>query len=191
MPIVADLAAGRTINLMMERYRQLIRGILAVGEPTFSPETEDETRLRVERVIERAWAHAAMRQGNFRDLLAVQQPSGALLPNDPLVNPEIRWYHELVLLQAVGTYGWITGDVHALEAADRAAEYHLRETQPDHATAEPWGLLAFIHNPNTHLLADQLLHNVQIQHPDGPRGVTRILLADTLLCLQDPPASLT
>ena len=68
----------------------------------------------------------------------------------------------------------------AREAALLNAAYHLHETQPDHATTEPWGLLAFILNPDTRSLADQLLHTVRVQHPGGARGVTAILLADVL-----------
>ena len=48
-----------------------------------------------------------------------------------------------------------------------AAEYHLNETQPDHATSEPWGLLAFILNANAHSVADQMLHTVQVLYPNG------------------------
>jgi hypothetical protein len=76
-----------------------------------------------------------------------QMPSGAFLPPDPSMNPETAWYFELVLLHAVSTYDPIS--------ASRNAEYHLTETQPDHATTEPWGLLAFIRNRNTHSVADR------------------------------------
>ena len=69
-------------------------------------------------------------------------------------------------------------------AVARATEYHQRETQPDHATTQPWGLFAFAWNPQTHPLADQLLHAVQVQHAGTPDGVSLILLADALYCLR-------
>ena len=66
----------------------------------------------------------------------------------------------------------------------RATEYHQRETQPDHASSQPWGLFAFAWNPDTRPLADQLLHAATVQHPVGQDGVSLILLADALYCLR-------
>jgi hypothetical protein len=109
-----------------------------------------------------------------------QQSSGALLQSDPSQNPETVWYNELVLLHALAAYAVRTGRSDLQPAVLRAAEYHLNETQPDHATSEPWGLLAFVLNPDAHSLADQMLHTVKVLHPNGAAGVTAILLADVL-----------
>jgi hypothetical protein len=121
----------------------------------------------------------------FQQLIDGQQSSGALIRPDPSQNPETLWYEELVLLHALTAYAVHSGTPEAHAAASRAAEYHLNETQPDHATSEPWGLLAFILNPNARSVADQMLHTVQVLHPNGAAGVTAILLADVLDCLRE------
>jgi hypothetical protein len=138
--------------------------------------------LAVDAVVELAWAVRACGRGQETHWASMQtllglRPSGAFFPPDPSANPETAWYHELVLLHALAPR------LPVRSAAN--AEYHLNETQPDHATNEPWGLLAFILNPRTHTLADQLLHNVRVHHPGGARGVTAILLADVLDCLRE------
>jgi hypothetical protein len=69
-------------------------------------------------------------------------------------------------------------------AVARNAEFHLDQTQPDHATAQPWGLFAFIWNPRTRGLADQVLHAARVNQPEGLDGVSLMLLADALYCLE-------
>ncbi|HLL89432.1 MAG TPA: hypothetical protein VK324_09020, partial [Tepidisphaeraceae bacterium] len=69
-------------------------------------------------------------------------------------------------------------------AAARAAEFHQNETQPDHASAQPWGLFPMIRNPLTRPLADQILHAATTQHPAGLEGVSLMLAADALYCLR-------
>jgi hypothetical protein len=139
--------------------------------------------------VGRTWAAHARGEpesaSSFQQLIDGQQSSGALLKPDPSQNPETLWYEELVLLHALTAYAVCSGNPKARAAASRAAEHHLNETQPDHATSEPWGLLAFILNPNTRSLADQMLHTVQVLHPNGATGVTAILLADVLDCLRE------
>jgi hypothetical protein len=142
----------------------------------------------VDDAVGRAWAALALEGAAspavFTRLAEQQQRSGALLKPDPSQNPETRWYDELVLLHALTAHAVRTNNVE-MHPASRAAEYHLNETQPDHATSEPWGLLTFILNPNTHSVADQMLHTVQVLHPNGATGVTAILLADVLDCLRE------
>jgi hypothetical protein len=80
-------------------------------------------------------------------------------------------------------------------AVARATAFHQRETQPDHASAQPWGLFAFICNPQTRPLADHMLHAATVQAASGAGGVNDgvalILLADALYCLRlfDGPAA--
>ena len=70
-------------------------------------------------------------------------------------------------------------------AVKRNTEYHLRETQPDHATSQPWGLFAFVWNESTRPLADGLLHAAQTLRPENRSdGITSMLLADALYCLR-------
>ncbi len=117
-------------------------------------------------------------------LVAGQRDSGALLSTMNSDSPEMHWYHELVILHALAGYAVRAEDRLAARAVRRATEFHLNETQPDHATTQPWGLFAFIWNPATHILADSLLHAAQAQHPHGLDAVSRILLSDTLVCVR-------
>jgi hypothetical protein len=97
-------------------------------------------------------------------------------------NPETHWYHELVVLHAATVYAAQTGDGALSAAIARNAEFHQDETQPDHATNQPWGLAAFIRNPATRPLADGMLHAAATIGRGS--GVTSILLADALYCLR-------
>jgi hypothetical protein len=118
----------------------------------------------------------------FEALVRCQQPSGTFLKAGARDNPETHWYHELLLLHAATSYAALRGD-RALEAAVmQAAEFHQAETQPDHATNQPWGLAAFVRNPATRPLADGVLHAAATIGRGS--GVTSILLADALYCLR-------
>jgi hypothetical protein len=120
----------------------------------------------------------------FHGLVACQRAEGAYLLPSRSDNPETLWYHELQIIHAMGSYALQTGEEAVLASARRAAAYHLNETQPDHATNEPWGLPAFLCDPQTHLMADQLLHTAAVQQPGRADGVALILLADTLYSLR-------
>jgi hypothetical protein len=131
------------------------------------------------------WSLAGRRREAIERLIEAQQPSGAFLRTDRSRNPETTWFEELVILHAVGAYAVREHESEAAERAMlRATGYHLNETQPDHATNEPWGLLPFILNPATRSVADQMLHTVRVLHPKGVTGVTAILMADVLDCLR-------
>jgi hypothetical protein len=130
-----------------------------------------------------AWTDLA--SATFGRLVRAQAPGGRWLSAGPSDNPETLWFHELVLLHASASYAVQTEDRTVASAVARNTEFHLRETQPDHATAQPWGLFAFVWNRDTRPLADELLHAAQAQHAHGAAaGVPSILLADALYCLQ-------
>jgi hypothetical protein len=143
--------------------------------------------VKTGNVVEDAWS--ALASGDpasiFERVGEDQNSSGAFLKSDPSQNPEVAWFDELVLLHAVAAYAARSRSPRTEAAAGRAAAYHLNETQPDHATDQPWGLLAFILNPATQAVADQMLHTARVQSPNGARGVTAILLADVLDCLRE------
>lgn len=121
----------------------------------------------------------------FGRLVQNQQPGGALLLTTASDNPETTWYHELIILHAMTTYGLRSGSEAVLDAARRAALYHLNETQPDHATTQPWGINAFLLSAETYPLVDQLLHALMTQDPKmGADPVSSVLLADTLAGLR-------
>src|SRR5258706_498906 len=84
---------------------------------------------------------------------------------------EARWFDELAMLHAAAAYAVMAEDKTVASAVKRNTEFHLRETQADHATRQPFGLFAFIWNEETRSLADGMLHNVSSGEMDG---VTRI-----------------
>lgn len=129
-----------------------------------------------------AWTDLASE--TFGRLTRSQQPSGELLIAGPSDNPETHGYDELVLLHAMASYAVQNEDRTVAAAVRRSTEFHLKETQPDHATSEPWALFAFIWNPNTRSLADQMLHATATQQTMSESGVALKLLADALYCLR-------
>lgn len=123
----------------------------------------------------------------FNQLFARQQPNGSFLIARPSDSPDMRWYHELLILHAAASYASLTQNPPAIAAVKRNALFHLEESQPDHATSQPWGLFAFIQTPQARPLADQLLHTLQTLHPQGITGIAAILLADALWSIQQTP----
>jgi hypothetical protein len=118
----------------------------------------------------------------FEHLIARQQPRGEFLPPDAGIHPETRWYEELVILHAAASYAVRVPGSAIQSAVKRSAQYHLNEIQPDHATAEPWGLLAFVQYAPS--LADQMLHAMSMQYPQGITGIPLLLLTDVLYGLR-------
>ncbi len=98
-------------------------------------------------------------------------------------NPETYWYHELVLLHAAASFAAQAEDRVVAAAVKRATEFHQNETQADHASGQPWGVFAFIWNPGTRDVAEGMLHAVRTVNPEGVRGVGAILLADSVVCI--------
>lgn len=121
----------------------------------------------------------------FARLRERQQPSGAFFRFDGNAgeNPEPWWYHELVLLHAITSYAGMTGDPAATEAVRKAATFHHAETQPDHATSQPWAVHAFLSDPEFVPTADLLLLAATMQQPSALGAVPRILLADAAVWL--------
>jgi hypothetical protein len=114
-------------------------------------------------------------------IVAAQQPSGTFLAPSPNVHPETWWFDELVFLHAVTSYAIASQNLAAMTAVHRAAAYHVNETQPDHATTDPWAVHAFVLHKDANMLADQELHTVQT---GSPTAVTLMLLDDSLYCLR-------
>jgi hypothetical protein len=133
-------------------------------------------------LVRDAWTDLA--SDAFGRLTRGQTAEGTFLVPERSDNPETWWYHELVLLHAAASYAVQAEDRPVAAAVARATEHHLRETQPDHATGQPWALFPFVWNSATRPLADQLVHAVSVQHPAGPDGLSSILLADALYCLR-------
>ena len=126
----------------------------------------------------------AQRAGKGVDrVVAAQRRNGAYFRFDAGDNPEPWWYHELVVLHAVTSYALLAGDAAALASAKRAAAFHHAETQPDHATGQPWAVHAFLLDPDTTPTADLLLLAAGVNGAGGLSAVSRILLADAAVCL--------
>ena len=125
----------------------------------------------------------------FGKLVRRQQESGAFLLAGLSDNPEAHWFHELVILHAAAGYAAQTEDRALASAVARATQFHLKETQPDHATHQPWGLFAFLWNPDTRLLGEGMLQaaaqspGLNAESP-GVSDLTLMLLADALYCLR-------
>ena len=113
-----------------------------------------------------------------------QNADGSFLAGGASDSPETQWYHELVILHAAATYAVRAEDRTVAAAVQKAGEFHLSQTQPDHATTQPWGLFAFIWGERTQSLAEQMLHAISLRSAEGLDGVSLILLADVLYCLR-------
>jgi hypothetical protein len=133
-------------------------------------------------LVRDAWTDLA--SDAFGRLTRGQTAEGTFLVPASSDNPETWWYHELVLLHAAASYAVQAEDRTVAAAVARAGEHHLRETQPDHATSQPWALFPFIWNPATRPLADEILHATTVLQPAGAGGLSSILLADALYCLR-------
>ena len=134
-----------------------------------------------------AWADLAA--DTFGRLSRGQREGGAFLLASVSDNPEPMWYHELSILHAAASYAAQAEDRTVARAVARGAAFVLNEVEPDHATAQPWALFAFIWHAAARPLADQLLHSVEMRRGPAPSesaadGVSLILLADALYCLR-------
>jgi hypothetical protein len=132
--------------------------------------------------IRDAWTDLA--SDAFGRLARAQQPAGSFLHSSGSDNPEATWYDELVILHAAASYAVQAEDRTVAAAVKRATEFHLAETQPDHATNQPWAVFAFAWNPATRIVADGLLHAGAVQQPAARDGLSLMLLVDALYCLR-------
>jgi hypothetical protein len=115
-----------------------------------------------------------------------QQPNGQFLTANASDQPETLAYHELVILHAAASYAAQSQSRPLSAAVAAATVYHQQQTQPDHATSQPWGVFAFAWNRPTRPLADALLHAAAIQAAplSATGGVGLMLLADALYCIK-------
>jgi len=119
----------------------------------------------------------------FGRLARGQDESGRLLPVTSATHPEAGWYDELATLHAAASYAVQSEDRHVARAVAGSSSFIQREIEPDHATAQPWALFAFIWNEQTRPLADQVLHAVELRKNELD-AASLILLEDALYCLQ-------
>lgn len=132
--------------------------------------------------IRDAWTDLA--SDTFGRLTRHPAGNGALLHQGERDNPETHWYHELVVLHACGSYAVQAEDRVVAAVVKRATDFHFDDTQPDHATHQPWAVFPFVWNSRTRILADQLIHAATVQHVGTIDGVSLMLLADALYCIR-------
>jgi hypothetical protein len=120
----------------------------------------------------------------FGKITRAQQCNGSFLLATAADNPETYWYHELAVLHAAASYAVQSEDRTLAGAVQRGTAFHASETQPDHATTQPFALFAFLWNFATRPVADQLLHAVQTTRATAGADVASLLLADALYCIR-------
>ena len=118
---------------------------------------------------------------------------GCLEPRSPDEPPDHWTYRELVGLhglQAIIDLVEACGDPAAppdwRQRVREITAYHQRHTQPDYTTYQPWGLAAFVSNPETTWFAEQQLHDVETHlavEGGGGAVVAALLLADAYASL--------
>lgn len=113
-----------------------------------------------------------------------QQSSGAFAIFNHDESPDLFWFSELVLLHAITSAAIEYDDRALLDSARRAAAFHFAETQPDHATTQPWAIHAFVLDPAHVSLSELILHGMFMNSPEGPGELALLLLADALHCLR-------
>jgi hypothetical protein len=87
-------------------------------------------------------------------------------------------YDELCAIHAAYNAARWSGDERMMEQVRRAVRWHVGNTQPDHATSEPWGLAAFAALDETGTFAEQQLHDAEVQLGRGDSAIIRALLLD-------------
>lgn len=175
---------GRPIYKPLLAYAMVRAGVVGAG--SFGEVERGEGEVGGPAV--RAWweltgAAGGRGTGYFSRLVEGQRSSGEFLDASPYESPDLHWYDELVILHAAASYAAITGDETVKGAVVRAADFHLGETQPDHATTQPWALHAFVGRAYTRPLGDLLIHAAMSQNAGRLDVVGRVLLADAVLGL--------
>ncbi|MEM9252598.1 MAG: hypothetical protein AAGB29_09650 [Planctomycetota bacterium] len=120
-------------------------------------DARDEIELRL--LSTRATGDA----GQVTDAMIAGADDGAMHPYvDGQELIDVWWYRELVAIHALGALALSSQpDRRLLTRLQRAVMYHLENTQPDHTTAQPWGVAAFAFFPEAIPFADQQLHDAQ------------------------------
>lgn len=97
------------------------------------------------------------------------------------------WYNELCGLHALGNLAMMSNSKKWLQRVAQIANHHLMNIQADHATSQPWGLAAFVLQPETTIFAEQQLHEAAagVRSPFAKSNtLTALLLADAASHLQ-------
>lgn len=155
-------------------------------------ENEDDVSLQLWRL----WHGVASGQNDFeaidRLLASCDGPLHLQSADDA---PDHWTYRELVGLHALHALVELTDERDDLPTQPgwrkrliEITNYHQYHTQPDYTTYQPWGLAAFLSNPDTVMFAEQQLHDTQSHlQIEGGSGalLPALLLADAYRSLAD------
>ncbi|MEM6853593.1 MAG: hypothetical protein AAF593_04205 [Planctomycetota bacterium] len=152
----------------------------------------DDVSLRLWRL----WHGVALGRGGFDAIDRLLGESSGPLHTQTTDDAPDHWtYRELVGLHALHALVELTDQRDDLPSQPgwrqrviEITDYHQYRTQPDYTTYQPWGLAAFLSNPNTVMFAEQQLHDTQ-SHLQIEGGVgallPALLLADAYRSLAD------
>ncbi|QDU32429.1 hypothetical protein KS4_04610 [Poriferisphaera corsica] len=123
----------------------------------------------IDILISRVLSH----MGHDGELRPFDHDSGDLL--------DAWWYRELVALHGLIALAIKQQRIDWLDAAKRIAAHHLANTQPDHTTAQPWGVACYASQIDFNSFADQQLHDCEANWHltrGGSGVVAALVLAD-------------
>ncbi|MEM1109796.1 MAG: hypothetical protein AAGH99_14010 [Planctomycetota bacterium] len=175
-------------------YRSLAAYLYCrAGGPVFS--FNENVGQDVSRRLWSAWHEFARGGDAAEEVDRIVEANGDCLHPQAFDETPDHWtYRELVGIHALQSLIELTGSRDDLSDRpgwrQRLAEitrYHQFHTQPDYTTYQPWGLAAFLSNPETVMFGEQQLHDTQ-SHLQIEGGVGALLPA---LLLADAYASLS
>lgn len=121
-------------------------------------------------------------------IVARPGPEGSLHPRDDRVDGDsldLWTYRELAGLHALADLALLRRNTAWAKRVQEITDHHLRLTQPDNSTAEPWAFAAFAWSPRARTFADQQLHDATMHGSGGRVGlVAALLLADACATLR-------
>lgn len=153
------------------------------------PRLEDDASRDVSRQLWQAWHQLARGEDVTAQVDRILEGNADSLHPQSLDETPDHWtYRELVGLHALQAMIESCDTHHDLvtppgwrQRLVEITNYHQYHTQPDYTTYQPWGLAAFLSNPETILFAEQQLHDTQSHlQIEGPAGalLPALLLAD-------------
>lgn len=158
----------------------------ATGE---CPPLDKDSTQDVSLQLWQAWHQLARGEDAVAEVNQILEANpGSLHPQSLDETPDHWTYRELVGLHALQALVELTDTRDDLPNQPRwrqrlieITNYHQHHTQPDYTTYQPWGLAAFLSNPQTIMFAEQQLHDTQSHlQIEGGAGalLPALLLAD-------------
>ena len=129
---------------------------------------------------------AAAREGDG-GANAADDEGKALHPREELSEPLDAWtFRELVGLHALARLAILNRNPVWWRRVREITQHHQAHTQPDYTTYQPWGVFAFLCDPQTILFGEQQLHDaVTHLHVEGGGAglVPGLLMADAAVAI--------